>query len=150
MLNNANKLKTLWVSASFILLLSVSFTDVNAQTNNTPESRVKSFYSWYLKSMVKQKDPTKNKTVMNSYLSTRFSRWYYSKAGQNVDYDIFVNSQEWNDDWADNIKVGKATIKGNTAVVKVGLSSPPDDFVMKLQISLVKEAGIWKIDRVKN
>ena len=148
MLNNANKLKTLWVSASFILLLSVSFTDVNAQTNNTPESRVKSFYGWYLKSFVP--DPARKKTVLNLSLSTRFHRWYYSKAGQNADYDVFLDGQEWSDAWVDNITMGKAAITGNKAVLKVILRSPPpEELVKTLQIRLIKESGTWKIDYVK-
>jgi hypothetical protein len=132
-----------------IALLATSFTVTSAQSNTMPERRVKDFYSWYLKAMVKGKDPTKNKTLTNSYLSLRFSRWYYSKAGQDSDSDVFVNSQEWNDAWADNIEVGKAVlISDKTAALHVTLSSPPDEFVMKLQVNLVKEGGKWKIDRV--
>ena len=86
---------------------------------------------------------------MRSHLSTRLGRWFYSKAGQNYDADIFTQGQDWNEAWANNINVGKATIKGNTAVVKLDLGSPPDDWIKRLNISLVKEAGIWKIDRVK-
>lgn len=134
---------------SIVVLLVVSYAHVAAQANNTPEGRVKRFYSWYLKSMAKQQDPTKNKAVMNSYVSNRFSRWYYSKAGQNLDYDIFVNGQDWNEAWANNISAGKATINGHTAVVKLTLGSPSDDWIQHLNISLIKEAGIWKIDRVK-
>lgn len=137
------------MSAICIVLLVASFICVNAQTSNTPEGRVKSFYSWYLKSMVKQQDPTKNKTVMRSHLSTRLGRWLYSKAGQNYDADIFVAGQDWNEKWADNVSASKAAIKGSTAVAKLTLGSPPDDWIQRLNISLVKESGNWKIDRVK-
>jgi len=99
--------------------------------------------------MVKGKDPTKDKAVTRSHLSVRFSRWYYSKAGQSLDYDVFVNSQEWNDAWADNIKVGDAVlIDDKNAALHVMLSAPPEEFVMKLLVKLVKEGGKWKIDRV--
>ena len=132
-----------WRSATLIM--------TTAQSNKTPESRARDFYSWYLKGMVKGKDPTKNKTVTKSYLSLRFSRWYYSKAGQNSDSDVFVNSQEWNDAWADNIEIGEAVfIAANNAALHVMLRSPPDEFVMKLQVRLVKEGGKWKIDRVNS
>lgn len=153
MLKNANKLKTSWMSASFIVLLAASLTCVNAQENNSPEGRVKSFYSWYLTSLNKQQgptqNPTKNKTVMRSHLSTRLGGWLYSKTGQNWEADIFVQGQGFNEAWANNVNVGKATIKGNTAVVKLDLGSPPDDWIKRLNISLVKEVGIWKIDRIK-
>lgn len=141
--------QSLRATALCAALLAVSFTVTSAQSNTTPESRTRDFYSWYLKAMVKGKDPTKNKTLTNSYLSLRFSRWYYSKAGQNSDFDVFVNSQEWNDAWADNIEVGEAVLTSDkTAALHVTLSSPPDEFVMKLQVNLVKEGGKWKIDRV--
>jgi hypothetical protein len=133
-----------------LVSFAVSVTLVNAQTGNTPESQTKDFYSWYLKAMVRGKDPTKDKKVTSSYLSVRFSRWYYSKAGQNSEADVFINSQEWSDAWADNIEVGTASITGNKAALQVRLTSPPEEFVMKLQVSLTKEGGKWKIDRVRS
>ena len=84
-------------------------------------------------------------------MSNRFNYWYYSKAGQNADYDVFLDGQEWSDAWVDNMDIGKAAISGNKAVLKVMLSSlPPEDLHKTLRISLVKESGIWKIDRVKS
>jgi len=149
MVRNANRLRNLKASVICAVMLAASATYVTAQTGDTPEGRVQNFYGWYLKAMVAEQDPTKDKAATNSHLSTRFSRWYYSKAGQNADSDAFVDSQEWDDAWADNIEVGKAVITGNKAVVKVMLSAPPDESVMTLQVSLVKEAGKWKVDRVK-
>ena len=149
MLHNATRSRIVKVLATCLVSLALSVL-VNAQARDTPESRTKDFYSWYLKAMVKRKDPTKNKKVTSSYLSARFSRWYYSKAGQNADYDVFVGSQEWNDAWADTIEVGEAVlITDNNAALHVTFRSPPDEFVMKLQVSLVMEGGKWKIDRVR-
>lgn len=150
MKKKVNKLKTSCVSASFIVLLAASFTYVNAQENNSPEARVESFYRWYLREMAGQHGSANNKTVTKSYVSIRFSRWYYSKAGQNLDYNVFLSGQEWNEAWADSVNVGKATIKGNSATVKLTLGGTPDDWIKRLNISLVKEAGKWKIDRVKD
>ena len=136
------------VLAMCLVSLTASFTLVNAQAHSTPESRTKDFYSWYLKAMVKGEDPTKNKTVMNSHLSKRFSRSFYSKAGQDLDYDIFVNGQDWNEAWEGNINVGEMTIKPTTAVVNITLGAASDNWVMRLRISLIKEGATWKIDRV--
>lgn len=149
MLTNSNELKKCWLLA--VVVLAISFTTINAQPPNTPESRVKWFYSWYFKSINDGKEPSKD--VINSNLSKRFSRSYFSQGGHqpksdSFDYDVFLNSQEWSEDWVDNMNVGKATIKGNTAVVKLKLSMTDDDFVLTLKVSLVKEAGVWKIDRV--
>jgi Protein of unknown function (DUF3828) len=83
---------------------------------------------------------------MNSHLSARLSKWFYSKAGRDLDGDYFVQSQEWSEEWADNIVIGKLTTTGATAVVNLVLGS--DGWNTPLTITLVKEAGTWKIDRV--
>jgi hypothetical protein len=46
------------------------------------------------------------------------------------------------------MSVGKAAIKGNTALVKVRLSQTDDDLVLTLRIGLVKEGDKWRIDSV--
>ena len=136
--------------AFLLILAGFSFASANGRLLITgPEDRVRSFYVWYLTAMNNQKDPTKSKTVMLSHLSARFGRWYYSKAGQHLDYDIFVNGQDWNKEWATHVTVGKAAIKGTTAQIKVKLGSAAGDWDMNLQVSLVKEGGTWRIDRVK-
>jgi len=138
------------VLAICLFFFSASFTLVTAQTRNTPESQTKDFYSWYLKAMAKGQDPTKNKTVIKSYLSLRFSRWHYSKPGRKPNSDVFFNSRDWNAAWADNIEVTEAVyITDNNAALHVMLSAPPEEFVMKLLVNLVKERGKWKIDGVK-
>lgn len=136
-------------TAMFLVLIIASSVCVFAQTSKTPEDRVKSFYSWYLAAINNEKDPAKNKAVMNSHLSRRLSQSFYSKAGQNLDYDIFVNGQDWNPAWADNIVIGELTTKGVNAKLSIILGSPNGEWDMPLTITLVKEAGTWKIDRVK-
>lgn len=98
--------------------------------------------------MNREQDPTKNRPVMRSYLSARLDKWLYSKAGQGSEADVFIGSQEWSDQWADKINVGRAQINSKTAVVNVTLG--PDDYLWKLRIYLVREGGVWKIDRVKS
>lgn len=134
--------------AVWLMAVLVTANIVAAQTAGTPEDRVRQFYSWYLSSINAEKDPAKNRTLMGSHLSVRFNKWFYSKTGQNLDYDIFTNGQDWNQAWAENINTAKAVIKGNTATVKLALGSPPDEWVQRLSISLVKENGKWKIDRI--
>lgn len=136
-------------SAILTVILTACLAFVNAQANNTPESRVKDFYSWYLKAKASKKDPDKNRAVMKSHVSRRFSKWFYSKEVQNSDVGIFYNKGDWKRAWAHNIEVGEPYfMNDDQVVVKVKLSSPPDEFEMKLQVFLVKEGGKWKIDRV--
>lgn len=132
-----------------VVLILVWCSGIYAQSNKTPEGRVQNFYNWYLKAIDDEQDPAKNRTVMNSHLSARLNKWFYSKAGQDLDADYFVGSQEWSDQWAGNVNVGELTIKRTTAVVNITLGPMSDEWYPKLQIDLVKEGTVWKIDRVK-
>ena len=134
----------------------VGKTNLNSNPHadaNTPGERVRGFYSWYLKSMLANShfySRSLTKTVLNSNFSKRFSRWFYSKKGRedSEDGDPFLMGNGGDEEgWANHVNVGKVTINGNTAVVKLTLGSPPD-YIRKIKISLVKEAGTWKIDRI--
>ena len=134
--------------AVFIVLIGISVNAAFGQTIKTPEERVESFYRWYLKSIIA--GPDTDKAVMISHLSRRFGRWLYSKAGESRDYDPFTNGQDFNNAWADNIRIGKLTTRGSTATLNIVLAGAPgDNWDMPLTISLVKEGRTWKIDRVK-
>ena len=135
------------VAISF-LLLGMGLTIAYAQSSKTPEARVKNFYSWYLKGINDGQDPSKNKAVMNSHLSARLGKWYSSKAGRELDSDYFVRTQEWSDEWAGHVNVGEPSINGTTAVVDITFGSTSDEWHHKLQIGLIMEGGMWKIDRV--
>lgn len=131
-----------------IVLIGISFNASVGQTIKTPEERVETFYRWYLKSIIA--GPDTDKTVMISHLSKRFGRWLYSKAGESRDYDPFTNGQDFNDAWADNIRIGKLTTRGASATLNIVLAGAPgDNWDMPLTISLVKESGTWKINRVR-
>lgn len=147
--NHANKMDIITRIAIGLMLVGVSFCGVYGQSNKTPEGRVQNFYNWYLKAINDEQDPAKNRTVMNSHLSVRLSKWFYSKAGQDLDGDYFVGSQEWSDQWAGNVNVGELTIKRTTAIVNITLGPMSDEWYPKLRIDLIKEGAVWKIDRVK-
>lgn len=149
MLNNPNKLYISHRIAICLMLVGMSCIAVYGQSNKTPEGRVQNFYNWYLKSIDDEQDPAKNRAVMNSHLSARLGKWFYSKAGQDLDADYFVGSQEWSAQWAGNVNVGEMTIKRTTAVVNITLGPMSEEWYPKLQIDLVKEGTVWKIDRVK-
>jgi Protein of unknown function (DUF3828) len=131
-----------------LVLIGISLNAAVGQTIKTPEERVEGFYRWYLTSIIT--GPDTDKAVMISHLSKRFGRWLYSKAGESRDYDPFTNGQDFNNAWADNIRIGKLTTKGATATLNIILAGAPDDnWDMPLTVSLVKEGGAWKIDRVR-
>ena len=144
-----NKLNTCGRTAICLALIVVSVAGSSAQSNKTPEGRVQNFYNWYLKSIDDEQDPGKDRTTMRSHLSARLGKWFYSKAAQNLDADYFVCTQEWSDQWAGNVNVGAFTITRTTAVVNITLGPMSDEWYPKLQIALVKEGAVWKIDRVR-
>src|SRR5687767_365411 len=122
-----------------LMVVAALSAAASAQSNKTPEGRVQNFYNWYLKAINDGDDPAKNRAVMNSHLSARLSKWFYSKAGQNLDGDYFVSSQEWNADWAGNINIGEMTIARSAASINVTLGPMSDEWYPKLEIGLVKE-----------
>lgn len=131
-----------------LVIVGIGLSEVvYAQSIKTPEARVKSFYSWYLRSLMD--GPDSDKAIMSSHLSKRLNRWFNSKAGQNLDYDIFTNGQDFNDEWVNHIIIDKVTTVGAKATVNITLGSPNNDWNMLLTISLIKENSMWKIDRVR-
>ena len=119
----------------------------------TPETAAKNFYKWYIGSLNAENYPKeKQKPKMLKAVSKRLGKWLYSKAYEEYGADYFLDAQDWNSSWEKNIKSSKAVVKGNTATLKITLTSPPDsegwsgDHVLALK--LVKEGGAWKIDTV--
>ena len=137
------------IAVSLLLLILISFSGAYAQSNKTPEGRVQNFYNWYLKAVDDQQDPATNRALMNSHMSARLSKWFYSKAGQDIEGDYFVGSQEWSDQWAGNVNVGELTIKRTTAIVNITLGPMSDEWHPKLRVDLIMEGSVWKIDRVR-
>lgn len=132
--------------ALFLVLIGISLNAAFGQAIK-PEERVSSFYRWYLRSIIA--GPDVDKVVMISHLSKRFTRWLYSKAGESRDYDPFTNGQDFNDEWVNHIIIDKVTTIGSKSTVSLILGSPNNDWNMPMTISLVKENGTWKIDRVR-
>lgn len=139
------------VSVFCFVILTASLTSVIAQDEEiSPRIRVMTFYKWYLHWTNEKHDLTKNKVAMENYFSAQFNGRIYSQEGQSAGRNLFVDGQQWSDAWAKNIKVGEAAITGDKASINVILNAPPDGPVKTMQISLVREGGDWKIDRISS
>ncbi|MEO8648684.1 MAG: DUF3828 domain-containing protein [Acidobacteriota bacterium] len=137
------------VALVFTLIVG-SYISTPGQTADSPEGRTRDFYTWYLKALVKKQDRIRNRTIIKSHLSTRFSRWLYSKAGKNLVYDVFVGSPKAVDGTA-SFEVDEAFfVDDNTAALHIVFGDPPNEDALKLLVTLVKEGGKWKIDRVNS
>ena len=69
---------------------------------------------------------------------------------QEYDADYFINAQDFDESW--RVSTTKAVIAKNAAMLKVALKSTKpknEGFSETLTVKLIKEAGVWKIDRVR-
>ena len=145
-----NKIKYIGLS---VLLTFLLCGNASAQTE-TPETAAKNFYKWYITSLNAENDPfEKQKPKMLKAVSKRLGKWIYSKDYEEYGADYFLDAQDWDDNWANNISTSKAVIKGTTATLKVTLTSPPDSVWSPkkhvLTLKLIKENSAWQIDTVK-
>jgi hypothetical protein len=124
----------------------------SAQAAATPEQTVKEFYRWYMHELNASHDPRKQKTKMNSAVSTRLRKWFLTKEYKEWDADYFIDAQDFDEKWEQGVSTSKAVISGNKADVKVTLAAPgrPTGGMppQTLRIKMVKEGNVWKIDRV--
>lgn len=136
-----------------VFALLALFGTHNIHAAQTPEQTARSFYQWYLVELDAERYPIdRQRTKMRSKVSKRLGKWLYSKAYEDYGADYIIQAQDWDSGWKDNIAVSKASIKGNTARLTVTLSGKlpdsPDMYHNRLRITLLKEGGVWKIDRV--
>ena len=128
--------------------LALRQSDDPRQSAAAPEVVVRQFYHWYLHSLNQHVEPLeKQKTVLRKYLTQRFFQELERllKRGE-LDYDHFLEAQDWDEAWEKNITVSRARIQGGTAVTSVALTGP--QMSKKLQVTLRQEGGLWKIDKV--
>ena len=120
-----------------------------------PDVVAKDFYKWYLTELNAERDPiSQNKARMRSFISARLSRWVYSSSYSEYGADYFIDAQDWEQSWVNGISATRPVIKGSTATLRVqfdpakGVTSGFGRRI--LPVKLVKEGGVWKIDRVNN
>jgi len=64
-----------------------------------------------------------------------------------VDSVLFIDAQDDDSTWANNFTVAAATVHGQTATTEVTLTGQKVHY--KLNITLRRENGLWKIDGVQ-
>ena len=115
------------------------------------EMRLRDFYSFYCHAL-EGKSPLTHPDTLKPYVSARFLKEIarLSKQEGGMDADPFVCAQDNDPAWEKNIKVAnvKAAADGKTAIADVTLAGQPD-MVRRLHVSLVSEAGVYKVDKVK-
>lgn len=140
------KNKVILFGFGLLLLLNAA----NAQAADTPEQTAKNFYQWYLKELSRENFRIDKKQTLK-YVSKRLGKWYLSPAYSEYGADYFIDAQDFDEKW--QVTTTKATIKGNTATLKVFLAVPKSkksDWTNTLAVKMIMENGAWKIDSVNN
>lgn len=150
------KLLTLVLFCS--LIVAVSSTSATAQhaTSPSPAARspevvLKEFYKWYIYAINHYKKATApfegGMATLKKYVTLRYIRATERNEklpeGEGWDADYFLLDQDTSGFSEKNISVSKVVIKGTTATAIVNCGNT-------LKVSLIQEAGVWKIDKVKN
>jgi hypothetical protein len=142
--------KTMTTALTPMLILVLSTFAISARTvGQTPDSVIKDFYKWYITAIDSGVEPTvKGRPTLKRFITVRLLKQVdREEKFDDADVDSILPTQEWDKTWASSVKVSKLNVKGTTATAIVTFRS---ESYPKLLVSLVQEAGVWKIDRVKD
>jgi hypothetical protein len=143
-------LLSLVLTIGFAANVAVAVQKKSAPTSVPPEAVTREFYYWYLSAIYKDEEPFKDTETISKYITPRLinqlARLMSSPDG--LDYDYFLNAQDYGDDWAEKISTSKIRIEGLTAKMEVSFGDPTDpDHRVKVTLKQIK--GAWMIDKVE-
>ena len=121
-----------------------------AESGATPEGCIRGFYQWYVTNLVANRDPMKQRTELRRFATERLlkelSRMKMGPEG--LDGDYFTDAQDFDPLWAKNISVSGVKTQGDKSSAHVLLNGS-QGMKKNLSVQLVKESGIWKVDKVQ-
>lgn len=119
------------------------------QGGSSPGAVVKNFYEWYIRAIDAGTDPfAKGRKTLLKYVTLRFVKQIERAEASGADFDVFLYTQEFDSAWADNATVMSVRVKAATATAIVSFDATTN--YPRVKVTMVKNAGIWKIDGVKN
>src|SRR5450631_3873050 len=145
-----NKSRVIWcLIAILILSVSPAFASVVNGSHHfdekSPGAVVKNFYYWYINAIEGGTDPfKKDRATLQKSVTLRLIKQIERSE---ADFDTFLQTQEWDKAWAVNSNVSNVRINGATATAIVTFDATTN--YPRVSVTLVKDAGVWKIDRVK-
>ncbi len=92
-----------------------------------PEQVIKKFYAWYVGELVGDRDPfTDGRAEMQRYVTPRLLKEIEGKLSEEggLDADYFLNAQDFDKEWAENVTVSTPTTKGRTRHCCRGIKKP--------------------------
>lgn len=145
------KILTMALGATIVIACVGNYAAASSAraASNTPESVIREFYKWYIIAIEDGPDPfKKGKAKLKTYVTLRLINQIARDEAKGLDADAFVMTQDWDKEWANNVTVSKLNIKGTTATAIVTFGNVLN--YPRVAVTLVKAAGTWKIDRVKD
>lgn len=132
----------------------------SAPVTQSPDAVIKEFYQWYIHVNYHEIDPLKEgRATLKKYVTQRFIREMDRNEklpeGEGFDADYFLQTQDMipgpisdmkEGDWLKSMSVSKVAVKGGTATAIVSFFKG----YPRVGVSLMKEAGRWKINKVTN
>jgi hypothetical protein len=118
-----------------------------AQQPAKPEDVARGFYSWYLHQLSRENvEPLKQKTTALKYLTPQLYA-HAPRLIRNMNADIFICAQDWDNGWEKNFTVSTPHTKNNSATAIVTLPSGEIDKI-QINLTLIKTASGWRINKV--
>jgi hypothetical protein len=143
-------MKRIALLLTVLLAIGIALPASAAETAATPEDSIRNFYRWYVTNLVANRDPMKQRTEIRRYATERLLKEVSKMATgpEGLDGDYFTDAQDFDPLWAKNISTSDVRTQGDTSKARVLLDGAKG-MRKKLTVQLVKEAGIWKVDKVK-
>jgi hypothetical protein len=145
-----------WLVSVFTLVVVLGFSSAMSAAEpsrapgSNPSDAVRGFYRWYVTALIGNGQPMKNRKEMKRFVTERLLKEIEIKEKGliGLDYDYFVASQDFDDLWAKNITVSNLKVSGTKATAEVLLAGK-GEMRRRLQVSLVEDDSVWKVDKVK-
>lgn len=141
------------LASVFTLVIALGFCSgmrAAESSDSNPSESLRSFYRWYVTELVANRNPMDNRKALRRFATERLLKEIdrMKKGPDGLDGDYFVDAQDFDALWAKNITVSDVKISGTKATARVLLAGK-GDMRRRLQVSLVKDDSIWKVDKVK-
>ena len=112
----------------------------------------KDFYAWYMDNLNAGIYPMEsNRDGMKKYVTARLVNEvrYMTKGPDGLNGDYFVDAQEWDPKWEENVRVSKSMFEEGVVHEDVVLDGPKNPN-HKIKVTMALEKNAWKIDRVES
>ena len=136
----------LFSAAAFIITSQIRAAELAA----TPDDCIRNFYNLYVTNLVANRDPMKQRSEIRRYATERLLKEIDNmvKGPEGLDGDYFVDAQDFDPLWAKNISISGVEVHGDKSSAQVRLNGSKG-MRKRLMVHLLKEAGTWKVDKVR-